>query len=503
VIKQQTPLTPLNNYNIFSILGFREIFHGMLEKGLFKSIPNMPTTIFHKFSLIETRLLLKLAIPLILTGLVEASVGFFSTLFLARLGPKELAAGALVTWLFVTIMVVLWGTLTSVSVLVAQKHGAKDNKGVSFVLRDGMFMAVVIAIPAFLLLWYMAPILLLMGQNPDVVVLANAYLHGLAWGLLPDFTALVLLQFLIGLGHARTSMFFTLLWVPISVSIIYVLIFGKFGFPALGIAGIGWGMTISYWITTTGLFIYILAHSDYKRYFRNILQFVHPYFFNDLLAVGLPMGAMYCIEVGFFLVITLIMGHLGSQILAANQIIFQYLGQLMAVVFSIAQAVTVRMGHKLGSKQFHIAEQTAYAGIVMSFTFMLIVAILYWFFPKYLIAIDFDISNPSNNEIVKQATRFFAICAIFQLLEGMRIALYGALRTLKDTRFTLLISILSFWGVALPLGYLLAIPMHLSGDGLWWGMVIGAGVSCLLLYWRFQFRIAKIERLAKGPHDIV
>ncbi len=445
-----------------------------------------------KFSLSEIRSLLKLAIPLILTGLIESSIGFFSTLFLAHLGQKELAAGALVSWLFVTLMMILWGSLTSVSVLVAQKYGAKDEKGISLILRDGIFLALIITIPAFLLLWNMAPILLLVGQDPSIVVLANAYLHGLAWGLPTDLIALVLLQFLIGLGHARTSMFFTILWVPVSVIIIYILMFGKLGLPALGIAGIGWGMTLSYWITTTGLFIYLLVHKNYQQYFNSIFDFHSPYFTKELLAVGIPIGSMYFVEVGFFLAVTLIMGHLGDQILAANQIVLQYMGLFMAVMFSIAQAVTIRMGHKIGAKQFVVAQQTAYAGIFITVIFMSIIAALFYFFPHYLIALDLDIHNSKNAEVIKLTTSFLAICALFQLFDAIRVTLFGALRSLKDTRYTLLVSLISFWFLALPLGYLLAIPLTLGGDGIWWGMVIGASFGLVLLYWRFKYKVKRI-----------
>ena len=138
--------------------------------------------------------LLKLAIPLILTGLIESASPFFGTMFLAELGHGELAAGALVRGLFFALMAVIWGILTTVSVLVAQKHGEKNEKAVSQILRDGTILSLLLIPPAFLLLWYAAPIFLLFGQSQSVVALAQDYLHALAWGLLPDFMAVILLH---------------------------------------------------------------------------------------------------------------------------------------------------------------------------------------------------------------------------------------------------------------------------------------------------------------------
>lgn len=432
--------------------------------------------------------LLWLSLPLILSGLVESSIGFFSTIFLAHLGSEALAAGALVNWFFATIMVILWGTLTAVSVLVAQKYGAKDEWGTSLVLRDGILLSLIFVIPTFLLLWYAAPIFLLLGQSPDIAALAQIYLHALAWGILPDFIMLVLLQFLIGLGHTHTSMFFMLLWVPIAIFCIYIFIFGVFGFPALGIAGIGWGMTASYWIITFALVMYLLINLSYKSYRYKALSLRGPFFLKELLQLGLPMGIMYCIEVGFFLVFALLMGSLGTSQLAATQITFQYLGQLIAIVFSIAQAVSVRLGHQLGKNDKKAVCQTSYAGIYISVFFMVIALIAYVFFANRLIGLDLDIEDTANADIIVQARQFLAICAIFQLLEAVRIALFGALRAFQDTHFTLWTSVLSFWVIALPLGYLLTQSM-LQSTGLWWGLVVGGCCSVLLLSWRFNYKI--------------
>lgn len=437
----------------------------------------------------DIRPLLQLAIPLTLTGLVESSIGFFSTLFLSHLGKTELAAGALVAWLFATMMVILWGSLTAVSVVVSQKHGAKNHFGVSMVLRDSLVLACLLVPPAFLLLWNIAPFFLVLGQTPAIVVMAQSYLHALAWGLLPDFVMLVLLQFMVGLGHVRASMVFTLIWVPIAIVCNYVLIFGKFGFPALGIAGIGWGMTASYWLTTVWLLLYIVLNKDYRHYTKNLLRFKTPFHIWEILRIGLPMGAMYAIEIGFFLVLSLMMGALSQTMLAANQIVLQYLGQLMAVIFSIAQAVTIRMGHLLGAHEVSQAKRASQAGIFIAVLFMTLVSLVYWIFPHQLISLDLRLSDPANATVIHFATQFFVICALFQLLEAARIVYFGSLRALRDTHFTLLVSIVSFWGIALPAGYFLSHGAHLNGAGLWWGMVIGASFSVPVLYYRVRSRL--------------
>jgi MATE family multidrug resistance protein len=409
-------------------------------------------------------------------------------MFLAHLGHEALAAGALVSWLFWTFIVIIIGLLSSINILVAHKYGAEDFKAISFVVRDGIWLALILTIPSFILFWNLSPIFILFGQNPSVVYLAKIYLHALAWGLLPDLLMYALLEFAVGLGHARVLVVLSVVCSSLTIFLSYALIFGEFGFPALGIAGAGWGTTISYWISFLLLLVYVILNKEYRDYLHCILTPTTETYFKELFKIGAPIGITYCVEVGFFFVVALITGSLSSQLLAANQIALQYVGTLMSVIFSISQAITVRMGHLLGAGDIVSAERTNYVGICLVTVLMLIIAIVYWTIPNILISVDFDVTDSNNSELVRLATQLLSISAVFQIFEAIRIALFGSLRALKDTRFTLLMSILSFWVIALPLGYLLS-HTYLHEVGLWWGMVIGAALSVCLLFWRFQFKI--------------
>ena len=437
--------------------------------------------------------LLALAIPLILTALIESASPFFGTMFIAELGQAELAEGALVRNLFFALMAVIWGILTTISVLVAQKYGEKDETAVSQILRDSTILSLMLVPPAFLLLWYAASIFLLFGQNQSVVILSQDYLHALAWGLVPDFMMVVLLQFIIGLGHTRVSFIFTLIWAPIAIFSNYVLIFGVFGLPKLGIAGIGWGLTATSWLTVTGLIVYLAMSKTYKHYLYFALSMDPARYVKELLQIGVPMGGMYLLEVGFFFVLTVIMGLIAEVQLAATQIVMQYLGLLTSVVFSIANAVTVRMGHKIGEKNIAAANSTNQAGVFLSTTFMAIIAIGYLFIPELFIAVDLDVTKPENEQLIQYAKQFFIACAIFQLCEAVRISLFGSLRALKDTSFAMLASALGFWIIPVPIGYVLY-QFGLGGVGIWWGMACGAACSAILLNWRYRMKIKNYGR---------
>jgi len=399
--------------------------------------------------------LLGLAVPLALTGLAQSIVFFFETLFLAHLGADILAAGALVSWLFGTLVVIIYGTLSSINVLVSHQYGAKDYRGIALVTRDGLWLTLLLSIPTFILCWNTAPIFLAFGQTPEIVLLANAYFHALAWGVLPDFLLIALFEFIMGLGYARTIMVITLLSVPITLFFSYAFIFGAFGMPRMGIAGAGWGMSISYWLTLFILLAYIAINKDYRRYFQFLFYFRTPSFLWDLLRIGVPTGVMYSIEVAFFFALTLVMGYL------------------------------------LGSGQIVAAKRVNATGLLLSGGLMGLVAIFYIFFPDALIQMDFDVHDPQNAQIVLYAKQLFGICALFQIVEALRISLFGSLRGLKDTHFPLLISTLSYWVIALPGGYILATRYHMGGAGLWWGMLVGASIAVPLLYLRFKMLIKR------------
>ena len=436
----------------------------------------------------ESKILLILALPLITSGIIETSIGFFSNVFLAHLSTASLAAGALVNWVFTTLMVIIWGTLSAITTLVARYYGAKNNAQISSVFYAGLLLALVLMLPAMLLLWNLAPVFLFFGQNAKIVKLAQPYLHGLSWAIIPDFIITVLLQFVAGLGRTKTNLVFSVLFVPISIFFNYSLMFGKFALPTLGIAGIGWGAAISFWIISTGFSLYFCLNKSYRIYWQfpglqNIKLAL-----KEILQVGLPLGLTYCVEVGFFLAMSILMGRISPDALAANQLTLQFFWLFSIVTFALAQGITIRVGHSVGRNDQKAVHYATYIGIFYASAFMLLTAILYWVFPEKLISIDFDLHDAKNEVIIHLAKQLLALAALVQLFEAPRFALFGALRGLKDTRFTLFTSILIFWIIALPLGYI-AVPYGFAAYGIWWATILAEIIGIFLLIWQYRRKV--------------
>lgn len=435
----------------------------------------------------ESKVLLMLTFPLLMSGLIESSIGFFSNIFLAHLGGGNLAAAALVNWSFAALMVIIWGIFSSINIIIARYHGAKKDAEICHVFYAGLVLAIFLMLPTMLLLWNLAPIFLFLGQTAKKVKLAQYYLHALTWSIVPNFIITVFLQFVAGLGRTKINLIFSFLFVSLNIFFNYSLVFGKFDFPKLGISGIGWGTAITFWITAFGFSLYFYLNKNYHIYFKlscwkKIISHLY-----QIFHIGFSLGLSYFFEISFFLIMSLLMGHVNTNTLSANQIALQFFGLFSIITFAISQGITIRVGHSVGQKNKKGVNHATYIGIFYASVFMVLVALIYWVYPEKLIGMDFNVNNVNNKIIVHLAKEFLALAAFVQFFEASCLGLLGALRGLKDTRFTLFIVVLIFWVIALPFGDL-ALSYGFKG-GIWFSMILGEIIGIYLLISHYHRKV--------------
>lgn len=434
----------------------------------------------------EVRECLYLAIPLAAAQLAQSMTGFVDTVMMGLLGSQTLAAGGLGATIFTILLIVATGMITAVSPLVAEAYGAGETNRVRQVGQQGLWLAGLVAIPLTLLVWHAGSILQSFGQTPDTVALAVTYLRAIAWGYLPGLGFAVLRSFVSALSRPRPVMLIVMGGTLLNIVANYVLMFGKLGFPALGLAGIGWASALSLWTMFLAAIVYILSQADLKPYnpFPGLLQFRRK-IFAELVMLGLPIGAMIGVEAGLFAVTAFLMGYLGTIPLAAHQIVLQTAAITFNVPLGIAIATTVRVGQLSGQKQVKALRLAGFIGIGLGAVFMGAMALLFWRFPEAIISLYLDIHNPENAGVVTLAKQLLGIAAVFQIMDGIQAVSAGALRGLKDTRIPMLIAILAYWCVGLTSGCLLGFKLGLGGVGLWWGLALGLMVAAIVLPWRF------------------
>jgi MATE family multidrug resistance protein len=445
----------------------------------------------------EARQSLKVSVPLIASEIIFALSGFFATIMIAGLDQEILAAHAIVWSIYLPIIVFSMGILFSVSILVSQSFGARDNKSIRVGFMQGLLLGLLSSPLSMFVIWICPEILAWTGQDAAIIELARPAFRTLIWTVLPLNIMIVIEHFFMGINKAYLVTAMSIIIVPIEIFFFYIFIFGKFGFPSLGLSGIGYGLTISYCLITIPFLFYIFSSKKFKIYELWInWRRINTKILFELIKLGLPLGFMFTMETGLFAVVATMMGKLGTHVLAAYQIAYQYLMIALVVLFALIQATTVRVGTEVGKNNRLSLRLAAAINMAIGIIFMLGFSFIYTYFPKSAISLDIDVNSPHTVELVSEASKFLSVVGVLILVECVRLISVGALRGLKDIKFPLFISFIGFWCVAFPAAYMFGFWFRLGGIGIWWGATTGLATSASILFVRFN-RISKHINLEK------
>lgn len=417
-------------------------------------------------------------------------MGFIDTVMVGRLGADELAAVALGNAVFFTLLIISTGVIQAVGPMVSQATGASDREPVERSVRQGLWLGVLLSLPACALLWTAETWLLWAHQEPTTVARTARYLRVIVWGFLPACWFMALRSFVEGLARPLPVTIIALLGVALNIGANYVLMYGALGVPALGIVGTGLASTIVFW-TVFGLLSALVAWADpfcnYRVFSR--LRVPDPTYLRELLRIGGPMGVSRGVEAGMFMITALMVGTLGAQALAAHQVALQCAAFTFMVPVGVAIAGAVRVGQAAGRDDASAARTAGLASILLATGFMAIAAILFWTLPRPIVSLYLDVSAARNATVVETAVALLGIAAVFQVADGIQVAASGALQGVKDTRVPMLIALSTYWGVGLSTGYVLGLQWEWGAAGLWWGLVVGLSTAAVVLSLRFHLHI--------------
>ncbi|MEL7008481.1 MAG: MATE family efflux transporter [Cyanobacteria bacterium J06588_4] len=444
----------------------------------------------------ESKKLLSLAIPLASAQLAQALTGFFDTLMMGRLGASTLAAGGLAAITFMTLITVTGAVVMAVTPLIAEADGAGKKHLVAKITTQGFWLVVLATIPIALIVANVDRLLIAIGQEPNTVMLANTYLDIMVWGCFPALGFMLLRAVVSGLSQTRPIMNIVVGGTVFNIVGNYVLAFGKLSFPKLGIAGLAIASVITFWGMFGALVIYILRHPQLKNYgLFSQLSLFELKLFRKLIRLGTPIGMFIALESGLFAVVTYLMGALGTEVLAAHQIVLQTIVMIFMIPLGISYATTIRVGQGLGKEDLVTVQQAAYLSIILGLLFNLLIAIAICVFPQLIIGLYLDLNNPANLPVIELATPMLTIGVIALILDGMQKIVYGALQGIQDTQVPVLLSVPSFWIIGLGTGYILSFSYNLGGVGLWIGQSLGLAIAAILFLIRF---VVVVNRLKGG-----
>lgn len=447
----------------------------------------------------ELRATLALAWPLILTNLAQTALNTTDVVMMGWLGPNALAAGALGFNLYFPFAIFGIGLLTAVSPMVARELGARSSsvRDVRRTVRQGLWTAIAIAFPVWLILWHAEWILFALGQPPGPAAEAASYVRALQWAFLPFLGYIVLRSFITALERPIWALWIVGLAVPFNVLADWCLIFGKLGFPRLELAGAGIATVLTSMLMFAGIALLVLRDRRFRRY-HIFGRFWRPDWprFLQLWRLGLPIAAAIMFEVSIFSAATFLMGLLGAEALAAHSIAIQIASLAFMVPLGFGMAATVRVGRAFGAQDREAVARAGWISFAIGVGFMSLTTALMVLAPRLLIRGFLDFSRPENLPVVELAVTFLAFAALFQLFDGAQAVCSGMLRGLHDTRVPMIMAAVGYCGVGLPLGIVLAFPLGFAGSGIWIGLAGGLAVVATLMTRRWIGR----ERLGLTRH---
>ncbi|MFJ7975420.1 MATE family efflux transporter [Peribacillus sp. NPDC096379] len=432
----------------------------------------------------KIRQLSTILFPLLITQLSLYAMTFFDIMMSGRYSTADVAGVSIGSSLWMPIYSGLGGILLAIPPIISQLIGAKDTKKVPFNIIQAIYLALAMGVGITIIgAIFLNPILNMMNLEPAVEQIAHSFLVGLGFGILPLFVFNVLRSFMDGLGQTRISMLITLSALPINIIFNYLLIYGKLGFPELGGAGSGYATAITYWLIFIIATLVVMkaepfaSYRIFERFYRVSLKN-----WKTLLVIGLPIGFSIFFETSIFAAVTLLMSSYDTITIASHQIAMNFASFLYMAPLSISMGLTIVIAFEVGAKRYSDALEYSKIGISIAVLMSLIFSLVIFFLREQVAAIYTD-----DQLVLKLTTHFLIYAIFFQISDAFQAPIQGILRGYKDVNFTFFMSLVSYWIIGLPFGYILANLTDLGPFGYWIGLISGLALGAIGLLTRLLF----------------
>jgi len=436
------------------------------------------------------------ALPISAGGIINMVGSFIAMMMVALLGKEQLAAGTLAVSTFLTIMTVTGTMFYAVGILISHHRGQdKTHLEIGYIVKNGFCLAMLLAFPSALGLWFIDRLLLFLGQDPHLVALTRDYFHFAALNTFSLFLGAVIAQFYVGIGKPRFSMMIALISLPLTILASYGLVLGHLGLPLLGLSGITCASFIVQSLMILVILIVIFLDKNMKSYqLFNKLFLPNWEICKAIFTLGMPIGIQFGGELVAMTVATYLMGYFGVTALAASQIVGQYYMFMFVLIIGLTQALSILISEAYGKEDTILIKEYLHASMVLLISCCLFCSIIFLKFPKELI--QFYMSTKTVDiRLESLSIIFFAISTFLLFVDGTRHLLSGALRGLHDSRGPMRIGILAMWFVSLPTSYLLGFIFKGGPIGLRVGFLSGFIFAVILLLIRIRKKLHLIRKI--------
>jgi MATE family multidrug resistance protein len=451
--------------------------------------PDFAAGVGHRLSL-ELTETLKLAVPLALTQLGQIAMMTTDLAFIGRLGDGAVAAAALAHTIFFVSFTVGMGLVSAVSPLAAQAHGARNPHRVRRSLRVGLWAAFLISLPVMAFPFWGEQILLALGQSPAAAALAQQYLFGLVWSILPGLWFMAIRGFMSAINRPEPILWITLAAIPTNALLVYLLLYGEWGLPRLELFGAGLATSM----VNFAMFLAGLWFAARRRPFRKYHVLGHIWridwlLMRQLVILGTPISISFLLEYGLFGAAGLLMGLISTTALAAHQIALQIAAILFMVPFGIGMAATVRVGHAVGRRDAAAVRRAGFIATGLGIGFMSAMTLVV-ILGRFAIAQIF--LGEGADAAAELTATLLLVGATFFIADGIQTIASGSLRGMSDTRVPLLFATVSYWLIGFTLACGLGFWTPLGAVGVWIGLSCGTLVYATLLLLRFRLLASRL-----------
>ena len=438
----------------------------------------------------------KLAYPIILAMLGHTVVGIVDNIMVGKIGATELAAASLANSFVFIALAVGVGFSTAITPLIAATDTENDIIKGRNIFVNGVFLCTFLGLFLFAVLFFLKPLIDYMNQPGDVTQMAKPFLDIVALSLIPLVIYQGFKQFADGKSQTKYSMYATIIANIVNVLFNYLLIYGVWIFPEMGMMGAAYGTLISRIVILIYLVVVMYRLEIFKPFLQKIsLKEINLKTSKYIASIGIPSSMQSLFEVALFTGAVWISGMLGTEAQAANQIALSMASMTFMFASGLSVAGMIRVGNQKGLKDYVKMEVVAKSIMLMTFILYTGFALFFMIFHNYIPLLFLDTHDPNqfiiNQKVIEIAGQLLLIAAIFQISDGIQVTALGALRGLQDVNLPMVITFISYWVVGFPLCIYLALYTPLKAKGIWYGLLAGLTVAAIFSYLRFHYMAKK------------
>jgi MATE family multidrug resistance protein len=435
---------------------------------------------------------LKLAYPVILGMLGHTLIGIVDNIMVGNLGSTELAAVSLGNSFIFIGMSIGIGFSTAITPIIAEADAEKDHKKIRSAFHHGLLLCTIIGLVLFILIVLSKPIMGLMHQPKEVVDLASPYIDWVAFSLIPVVIYQGYKQFADGLSKTKYSMYAIFLTNIVHVFFNYVLIYGIWIFPKLGILGAALGTVISRIMMVVFMHYLLKYNEQMGQYFKNFsFKDIRKTMLRKITNLGFPSAMQMLFEVALFTAAIWLSGSISKNSQAANQIALTLATTTFMFAMGLNVTAMIRVSNQKGLNDFKklivVARSIFLLTIIVETLFALCFVVLHNYLPHLFLNMDDANQVIDNKEVIMITSKLLLVAAVFQISDGIQVVVLGALRGLQDVKIPMYITFVAYWIVGFPISYYLGKFTKLDAVGIWIGLLAGLSVAALFLYIRFHY----------------